>query len=153
MSGKKNDRWLETMIAKHGSREAVTKVMQAVGAKGGSVTGTQGGFATPTREERMKWGSIGGTKSKRGEAKKSSKLGDTWNTNQSSTSSDSTSSTPSELDNNFGVPTTDDLAQALIDEAQAIDRGEKSNRYETVVVDVPKPGLHMPKSWYEWRKR
>lgn len=45
MSGRTNTVWLETMIKKHGSREAVTEIMQAIGAKGGKRIGTKGGFA------------------------------------------------------------------------------------------------------------
>lgn len=44
MAGKPNDKWLKTMIEKHGSREAVTMVMQRRGAKGGR-NGNTGGFA------------------------------------------------------------------------------------------------------------
>lgn len=45
MAGRPNPKWLETMIAKHGSREAVRAHMQQQGRKGGSVKGTKGGFA------------------------------------------------------------------------------------------------------------
>ena len=44
MSGKPNTAWLESMIKKHGSKEAVTKYMQQLGAAGGK-KGTTGGFA------------------------------------------------------------------------------------------------------------
>jgi len=44
MAGKQNTSWMETMIAKHGSREAVKAHMQSIGRKGGAI-GTTGGFA------------------------------------------------------------------------------------------------------------
>lgn len=44
MSGKPNDKWMETMIKKHGSREALREWQQSIGAKGGH-NGTTGGFA------------------------------------------------------------------------------------------------------------
>lgn len=72
MSGKPNDKWLKTMIKKHGSREAVTRVMQRQGAIGGR-NGDTGGFASEkigadglTGYERAKIaGRKGGTISRR----------------------------------------------------------------------------------------
>lgn len=46
MAGRKNSKWLETMIAKHGSREAVAEIQAAKGAKGGKKS-RDGGFASP----------------------------------------------------------------------------------------------------------
>lgn len=44
MAGRPNSKWLETMIAKHGSREAVSEIQRAKGSKGGAASNT-GGFA------------------------------------------------------------------------------------------------------------
>jgi len=64
MSGKPNDKWLETMIKKHGSREAVREIMGNIGTKGGSKTGIIKGFAAnPELASRV--GTIGGLKSRR----------------------------------------------------------------------------------------
>ena len=68
MAGKKNSQWLETMINKLGSREAVTKFQQEIGAKGGR-NGNTGGFAA-NKELARRAGAIGGRISKRGKAKK-----------------------------------------------------------------------------------
>lgn len=81
MSGRPNDKWLATMIEKHGSREAVTKHQQEVGRKGGQ-NGRSGGFASTTvgkdgltgRQRASLVGVKGGMKSKRKPAK-SSKIG------------------------------------------------------------------------------
>ncbi|QEX10927.1 hypothetical protein F6X56_14990 [Rhodococcus erythropolis] len=64
MSGKPNTKWMETMIAKHGSREAVSAVQAAIGAKGGRL-GTTGGFAADRKLARIA-GAKGGRISKRG---------------------------------------------------------------------------------------
>lgn len=42
MSGKPNKAWLETMVKKHGSREAVARIMAEIGAKGGKNGNTCG---------------------------------------------------------------------------------------------------------------
>ena len=67
MAGKPNSKWLETMIKKHGSREAVTEVMRGIGAKGGKHP--YGGFKY-AKENGLNWhkeaGRKGGKKSKRG---------------------------------------------------------------------------------------
>lgn len=44
MSGKPNTKWLDTMIIKYGSREAVTEAMRSMGALGGAKS-RSGGFA------------------------------------------------------------------------------------------------------------
>lgn len=67
MSGKPNDKWLATMIKKLGSREAVTEKQREIGAKGGSVTGTRGGFAS-SHELAVRAGRKGGQASRRGKA-------------------------------------------------------------------------------------
>ena len=79
MSGRPNTKWLETMIKKHGSLEAVRKRQQEIGRKGGSVKGTQKGFASLTpctceifAGEHLKArcsGVLGGRKSRRGKSK------------------------------------------------------------------------------------
>ena len=74
MAGKPNDKWLATMIAKHGSREAVTEIMKVQGAKGGKL-GTTGGFYAD-RELARRAGAIGGRISRRGKSKKS--VGTVW---------------------------------------------------------------------------
>ena len=63
MSGKPNTKWMETMLAKHGSREAVREVQRAIGAKGGR-NGNTGGFAANPELASIA-GRIGGLKSKR----------------------------------------------------------------------------------------
>lgn len=64
MSGKPNTKWMETMIAKHGSREAVSAVQAAIGAKGGRLS-KNGGFAADRNLARIA-GAKGGRISKRG---------------------------------------------------------------------------------------
>lgn len=44
MPGKPNDKWMQTMLRKHGSREAVAEFMAGVGRMGGQKP-TTGGFA------------------------------------------------------------------------------------------------------------
>lgn len=81
MPGKPNDKWLETMIKKHGSREAVTETQRIIGAKGGR-NGRTGGFSKNivcTKETceyeldphyiKQCAGSRGGQASRRGKAK------------------------------------------------------------------------------------
>lgn len=67
MTGKKNTAWLETMIKKHGSREAVLEHQRAIASKGGKKGAADGvikGFAAdPERARRA--GKIGGSRSKR----------------------------------------------------------------------------------------
>lgn len=63
MAGKPNDKWLATMIKKHGSAEAVTEVQRKIGAKGGSRTGIKG-FAA-NRELARTAGALGGRISRR----------------------------------------------------------------------------------------
>lgn len=63
MAGKPNSAWMETMIAKHGSREAVKEHMQSIGAVGGK-RGSTGGFYA-NRELARIAGAKGGAKSKR----------------------------------------------------------------------------------------
>lgn len=63
MSGKPNKAWLETMIKKHGSREAVREVQQRIGAIGGK-RGNTGGFYG-NRELASRAGKIGGRISRR----------------------------------------------------------------------------------------
>lgn len=75
MAGKPNKKWMETMIKKHGSREAVRELMQGIGVEGGKVSKT-GGFASAkvgkdglTGKERASVaGSKGGKTSKRTKA-------------------------------------------------------------------------------------
>lgn len=72
MSGKPNTQWLETMIRKHGSREAVKEFMQGIGSRGGR-NGSTGGFACELRgkdgltgrERASRSGQIGGRISRR----------------------------------------------------------------------------------------
>ena len=70
MTGKKNTAWLETMIKKHGSREAVIAHMKKIasaGGKKGAADGVIKGFAAdPERARRA--GAIGGSRSKRKKA-------------------------------------------------------------------------------------
>lgn len=63
MPGRPNKKWLETMIQKHGSREAVTALMKMNGAIGGSRPTTGGFFAD--RDLARRAGRIGGLKSRR----------------------------------------------------------------------------------------
>lgn len=73
MAGKPNEKWLESMIRVHGSREAVTEFMQSLGRKGGK-KGTTGGFASTVigadgltgRQRASKVGVFGGRKSRKG---------------------------------------------------------------------------------------
>jgi len=126
-----------------------------VGQKGGSVLGTKGGFASMPPERRAELGRKGGIASRRtGIKNKKGNTGILWESQLQANSTSSTSGTsrPKELSNNFGAPSMEDLAVDLIAEAEAINRGEKLNRYETVTVETPKPGLFMPKRWYEWWK-
>ena len=75
MSGKPNTAWMETMITKHGSREAVKAWMQNLGSKGGK-NGSTGGFACELRgsdgltgpERASVKGKIGGRISRRTKA-------------------------------------------------------------------------------------
>lgn len=50
----------QTMIKKHGSEEAMREWYRNLGRKGGSVKGTQGGFASMTPEQRSEAGRKGG---------------------------------------------------------------------------------------------
>lgn len=63
MAGRPNNKWLETMIKKHGSREAVTEAMRELGKKGGRVS-KGGGFKDPELAKAA--GAKGGSISKRG---------------------------------------------------------------------------------------
>lgn len=67
MPGRPNKRWMETMIAKLGSREAVSADMSARGTKGGH-NGNTGGFAV-NRELARIAGAKGGRNSRRGKNK------------------------------------------------------------------------------------
>ena len=61
MAGKPNDKWLETMIKKHGSLEAVKEHQRALGTKGGATKTTKPkGFASMTPEQRSAAGRKGG---------------------------------------------------------------------------------------------
>lgn len=64
MSGKPNTTWLNTMVEKLGSREAVTEYMKNIGKAGGQ-KGTTGGFAA-NRELAREAGKIGGQRSRKG---------------------------------------------------------------------------------------
>lgn len=66
MSGRPNDEWLKTMLKKHGSQEAVTAIMQKIGAKGGSTpTNKKKGMAAdPVRASVA--GKKGGQRSRKG---------------------------------------------------------------------------------------
>lgn len=68
MSGKPNNKWMQTMIEKLGSREAVSEWMAERGSKGGK-NGHTGGFAAD-RELAVSAGRKGGTISRRGKSKK-----------------------------------------------------------------------------------
>ena len=63
MSGKPNKKWMETMIKKHGSREAVSEIQKGIGSKGGH-NGHTGGFASNIELARIA-GKKGGTISRR----------------------------------------------------------------------------------------
>lgn len=63
MAGKPNNKWMATMIAKHGSREAVIEKQRRIGSKGGK-NGNTGGFAA-NRELARTAGAIGGRISRR----------------------------------------------------------------------------------------
>lgn len=63
MSGRPNKSWMATMIAKHGSREAVREYMQEMGALGGR-NGHTGGFAANPELARIA-GAKGGRISRR----------------------------------------------------------------------------------------
>lgn len=75
MSGKPNDKWLQTRIKNLGSREAVTEKMKEIGGRGGKnaykVNPETGkalkGFALD-RERASRAGKLGGTLSKRGKS-------------------------------------------------------------------------------------
>lgn len=77
MAGRKNTKWMETMIKRYGSREAVSEVMRESGRLGGTKS-VNGGFASDVvgkdgltgRERAKAVGRAGGSKSKRGKAKK-----------------------------------------------------------------------------------
>ena len=56
---------VETMIEKYGSYEAFRESMRERASKGGSVKGTQGGFAADNNRARAS-GAIGGKHSRRG---------------------------------------------------------------------------------------
>ena len=72
MSGRPNQAWLETMIKKHGSREAVARIMAEIGSRGGK-NSNHGGYASQKvgadgltgRERARVNGAVGGTRSKR----------------------------------------------------------------------------------------
>ena len=72
MSGRKNTVWLKTMIAKHGSVEAVRAYMAKNGSKGGKLS-TGGGFASyypgkdglTGHERAIAAGTLGGSISRR----------------------------------------------------------------------------------------
>ena len=64
MSGKSNTKWLETMVKRLGSKEAVSKFMSERGSRGGQVSCPKG-FASMPTEKVAAAGRIGGTRSKR----------------------------------------------------------------------------------------
>lgn len=71
MAGKPNTAWMETMIKRYGSREAVKAIMQNIGSIGGSkgkIDGTIKGFAVMSPEKRAEAGRKGGKISRRGKA-------------------------------------------------------------------------------------
>lgn len=58
MTGKKNTKWLETMIAKHGSQEALTEYMKSLGRIGGERgTGHKFGHGkvNPSEASKKSW--------------------------------------------------------------------------------------------------
>ena len=63
MAGKKNTAWMETMVKKHGSVEAVRRIQAEIGRRGGK-NGTTGGFAA-NRELASIAGTKGGRISRR----------------------------------------------------------------------------------------
>lgn len=71
MSGKSNTKWLETMIKKHGSYEAVQELQRELGRRGGKLS-RNGGFASNTvgsdgltgKERAKVAGVIGGQRSR-----------------------------------------------------------------------------------------
>lgn len=66
MAGKTNEKWMTTMIAKHGGREAVTEWVKSIGSIGGKTpTKTPKGFAAD-RERARRAGVLGGRISRRG---------------------------------------------------------------------------------------
>lgn len=65
MAGKPNDKMFKTMVEKHGSEEAAREWFSSIGRIGGSVKGTQGGFAHPSANPSLA-GRRGGLKSRRG---------------------------------------------------------------------------------------
>jgi general stress protein YciG len=64
MAGKPNDKWLKTMIEKHGSLEKVKEIQTAIGKRGG-LAKVPKGFAV-NRELAMRAGRKAGTISKTG---------------------------------------------------------------------------------------
>ena len=72
MSGKPNTKWMQTMINKHGSREAVIEIQKLIASKGGK-NGNTGGFASDLvgkdgltgRQRAAVKGAIGGERSRR----------------------------------------------------------------------------------------
>jgi len=64
MAGKPNDKWMESMIEKHGSAEAVREHMKSIGAQGGRNGNTGGTYGRPDHAKEI--GKIGGKISKRG---------------------------------------------------------------------------------------
>lgn len=60
---KKYNPWLDTMIEKHGSKEAVQEYMKSIGGKGGKNSNT-GGFAVNGKASSA--GAVGGKKSRIG---------------------------------------------------------------------------------------
>lgn len=65
MSGKPNDKWIKTMVAKHGSLEAVIEVQRGIGQLGG-LKSRGGGFAYGDHTLAKEAGSTGGKRGKRG---------------------------------------------------------------------------------------
>lgn len=71
------ERWRQTMLKKYGGEDGLRKKMQARGRKGGSVIGTQGGFASELigldgltgRQRARIAGAKGGKISRKGKAK------------------------------------------------------------------------------------
>lgn len=140
---------MKTIRERHGEnfhREA--------GRKGGSVLGTQGGFASMTPDEHRKASSKGGTKSRRGVSKRSNIERPSWNRNSLST--DSTTKTCRNCGTHRVVykqgfcqicfKALGKLGRELVAETEAIDRGERLNEYVTVPVTVDKP------FWHRWFK-
>ena len=65
MAGKPNDKMFKTMVEKHGGEEAAREWFSSIGRRGGSVKGTQGGFAHPSANPSLA-GAKAGRISKRG---------------------------------------------------------------------------------------